>query len=214
MPLASLTVIAKDYPFPDEFSDIIKDEVNVKEVRADRAFESMVSLKLQVNFPKVGARLGQKTKEVIPAVKAGKWHQQKDGSIEVAGVTLEPDEFTLLLEAKPEIKDSAAPLSTNDALVVLDTNVTPELEAEGIARDLVRMIQQARKDAGLDVSDRISLYLDSSEQVAKAVASHRDYLMEQTLTVELLGEKPDSQEFSVENTLDEQKVVISFTKAA
>lgn len=214
LPLASLTVIAKNYPFPDEFSDIIKDEVNVKEVRADRAFESMVSLKLQVNFPKVGARLGQKTKEVIPAVKAGRWQQMKDGSIEVAGVTLEPDEFTLLLEAQPEIKDSAAPLSTNDALVVLDTNVTPELEAEGIARDLVRMIQQARKDAGLDVSDRISLYLDSSEQVAKAVASHRDYLMEQTLTVELLDVRPKAQEFSAESTLDDQKVTISFSKAA
>jgi len=214
LPLQSLTVIAKGYPFPDEFIDIIRDEVNVKEVRADRAFDNTVTLKLQVNFPKIGARLGQKTKEVIPAVKAGKWQQMKDGSIEVAGVTLEPGEFTLLLEAKPEMKDSASPLSTNDALVVLDTNVTPELEAEGIARDLVRMIQQARKDAGLNVSDRIELYLGASEQVTRAVAVHREYVMEQTLAVEMLDKKPKKQDFSTENTLDDQKVVISFSKAA
>jgi isoleucyl-tRNA synthetase len=214
LPLASLTVIAKEYPFPDEFSDIIRDEVNVKEVRADRAFESMVDLKLQVNFPKIGARLGQKTKEVIPAIKSGKWQQLKDGSVEVAGVTLQPDEYTLLLEAKPEIKDSAAPLSTNDALVVLDTNVTQELESEGIARDLVRMIQQARKDAGLNVSDRISLYLDSSAQVVKAIAAHKDYVMEQTLAVEVLDKKPKKEDYSAENMIDDQKVIISLSKAA
>lgn len=214
LPLASLTVIAKEYSFPAEFTDIIQDEVNVKSVRADRAFDSVVTLKLQVNFPKIGARLGSKTKDIVQAVKSGQWKQRGDGGIDIAGVELNPDDFTLLLEAKAEIKDSAAPLSTNDALVVLDTNITPELEAEGIARDLVRMIQQARKDAGLNVSDRISLHLDASDTITSAVESHKAYVMAQTLAIEVLDKKPKKQDFSAENTIDDQKIIISFSKAA
>jgi isoleucyl-tRNA synthetase len=214
LPLQSLTVIARDYTFPQEFADIIRDEVNVKEVIASNEFDAFASLKLQVNFPKIGARLGPKTKEVIPAVKSGKWQQKPGGVIEVAGVTLEEGEYELLLEARPEIKDSAAPLTSNDALVLLDTAITAELEAEGIARDMVRAIQQARKDAALNVSDRINLHLDAPEAIANAVRTHMDYVLEQTLAVELLDKKPAQKTFSSENTIDDQKILITFSVAA
>ena len=69
--------------------------------------------------------------------------------------------------------------------VVLDTLVTPELEAEGLARDVVRAVQQARKDAGLDVSDRISLTLGGSAETRAAVTAHRDLIARETLATAL-----------------------------
>ncbi|MDE3061409.1 MAG: isoleucine--tRNA ligase, partial [Pseudomonadota bacterium] len=162
----------------------------------------------------LGKRLPEKMKQIIPASKKGEGKQLPDGSVDISGEKLLPQDYTLQLEPKPEYKDRAQALSTNDALVILDTAVTPELEAEGIARDVVRMVQQARKDAGLNVSDRIRLHLAAPEAVSKAVAAHKDYLMEQTLSVELSEQKLEKPAFSAENTLDDQKIVISLAVAA
>lgn len=169
-------------------------------------------------------------KKIIPASKKGEWELLETHEtlgmatkVKVAGEVLintfytnengEIDyEFTINLE--PKNKKGAQALSTNDALVILDTTITPELEAEGIARDMVRMIQQARKDANLNVSDRIRLHLDAPEAISKAVQTHKNYIMEQTLAVEFSGQKPANPTFTAENTLDDQKIVISILVAA
>ena len=74
--------------------------------------------------------------------------------------------------------------------VVLDTEVTPELAAEGLARDLVRAVQQARRDAGLDVSDRISLTVLGDQQVWEATVAHQALIVEETLATQF-GSAPD-----------------------
>jgi len=191
---------------------IIRDEVNVKEIHTDISFNNVATLKLSINSAILGKRLPEKMKQILPASKKGEW-KQVDNTVEIAGEKLLPGEYTLQLEPKPEYKDRAQALSTNDALVILDTTITPELEAEGIARDLVRMIQQARKDADLDVSDRIDLHLDAPGNIVDALKTHAGYVMEQTLS-KLSEKKPEKAAFSVENVLDDQKVVISFSIAA
>jgi isoleucyl-tRNA synthetase len=100
------------------------------------------------------------------------------------GVTLEPGEFVLQLQPKDGI--TAAALSTNDVVLVLDTEVTPELEAEGVARDFVRLVQQARKDAGLHVSDRIRLTVEVDSVTTAALEAHRAYIEEQVLASEFV----------------------------
>ena len=92
--------------------------------------------------------------------------------------------------------------------------MTPELEAEGIARDMVRAIQQARKDAALNVSDRIALHIDAPEAISRAIISHKAYVMEQTLCTEMLAQKPAQKLFSAENEIDDKKVVITLQLAA
>jgi isoleucyl-tRNA synthetase len=69
--------------------------------------------------------------------------------------------------------------------VLLDTTTTPELEAEGLARDLIRAVQQARRTADFDVSDRIRLSLGVDEEAERAVEAHRDLIMSETLTTQL-----------------------------
>jgi isoleucyl-tRNA synthetase len=198
-----------------EIGEIIKDEVNVKVIHIgnfDHDISEYATFKLSINSAVLGKRLPEKMKQILPASKKGEW-KQVDGSVEIAGEKLLAGEYTLQLEPKPEYKDRAQALSTNDALVILDTTITPELEAEGLARDLVRMIQQARKDANFNVSDRIRLSVVAPEAVAKALATHKNYVMEQTLATDISDKPLEKAAFSTENMLDDQKVTISLSLA-
>ncbi len=215
-PLASLKLVAAPVEIMGNrgLISLIEDEVNVKAITVEDDLAKYATLKLSINSAVLGKRLPEKMKQILPASKKGEW-KQVSGSVEIAGEILLAGEFILQLEPTPEYKDKAQPLSTNDALVILDTDITPELEAEGIARDLVRMIQQARKDSGLNVSDRIHLHLDASADILKAAKLHRDYIMEQTLTVDLSENKPEGAlSFGGTAAGDEPKVVISLVKAA
>src|SRR5690606_10533464 len=137
---------------------------------------------VQVNLPVVGKKLGGQVKAVMYAAKMGEWVLNPDKSLTLAGVTLQEGEYIVQLEPKPEYQGKAQGLSSNDALVILDLTVTPELEQESRARDVVRMIPQARKDADLDVSSRTALKLQASSAVSAAITTHSAYIQEQTLS--------------------------------
>jgi len=104
--------------------------------------------------------------------------------VRVAGFELGADEYTLLLQAKDGV--ACEPLPTSDAIVTLDLSLTPELVAEGQARDVVRAIQQARKEADLHVSDRVRVALELPAEWKSAVARFRDYVSAQTLASSLV----------------------------
>ncbi len=97
--------------------------------------------------------------------------------------TLEPGEFELRLDAREGV--AAQSLPSGEAVVLLDLELSEELVQEGLARDLVRAVQQTRKEAGLHVSDRIRLALSLSGELEQAAARFRDYVGEQTLAVEV-----------------------------
>ena len=96
--------------------------------------------------------------------------------------------------------------------VILDTHVTPELEAEGIARDLVRLIQQTRKDADLHVSDRIELWLNVPADLQKAIATHSEFIQSETLTLSLSFEDQPAQIYTAEHSLQDQSITIALRK--
>jgi isoleucyl-tRNA synthetase len=128
--------------------------------------------------------LGGDTQKVIRAVKAGEWHQDADGTVTAAGIELLPGEYSERLvpgEAVDGATNVTAALPGSSGLVVLDTEVTPELAAEGLAKDVVRLVQQARREARLDVSDRVTVTLDSPEDVLAAVRAHEEFLAGEVL---------------------------------
>ena len=182
-PLASLTVAGRGGERLRPYLDLIADEVNVKEVRLSDEIEEFATVRLQVNARLLGPRLGADMKKVLQAAKQGSWQAAEKGGVEVAGQTLAPGEFDLLLQAREAV--ACEPLPGNDAIVVLDLALTVELVQEGAARDLVRVVQQARKEAGLHVSDRIELALSLPASLEEAVHRHRDYVSEQTLAERL-----------------------------
>jgi isoleucyl-tRNA synthetase len=156
LPLARLTVAVPGADRLGPFAGLIADEVNVKEVVLSDDVASVATPVLTVVPALLGPRLGSATQQVIKAVKAGEWTVEGDTVI-VGGIPLRSGEYTMTLAASGD--GATAPLAGGDGVVVLDVSVTPELEAEGAARDLVRLVQQARRDAGLHVSDRIHLTL-------------------------------------------------------
>lgn len=213
-PLASLTVYKSAIKTQaDYFASLIADETNVKDVRFEEDLEKVASLKLKINFPIAGKRLGGKMKDVGAAAKAGKWEKDASGAIMVGGEKMEFGEYELLLESK--ISKGAQPLASNDALVVLDLEITPELEAEGLVRDVIRLIQESRKTANLNIADRIRLRVTASPEVEKAVESFSGFIAEQVLASSVAtGACQGGAEHKLEHTLEGKPVIISFSRDA
>jgi isoleucyl-tRNA synthetase len=181
-PLASLTVAGRDSERLAAYGGLIQDEVNVKRVTLTPEIESYASFRLQVNSRALGPRLGRETQDVIAASKRGEW-ELAGGEVVVAGHRLSGEEYALLVDPKEGIACELLPDRTS--IVVLDLELDDALVQEGRARDVVRVVQQARKEAGLHVSDRIRLLLSLPEGWREAVDRHRDYVSEQTLASDL-----------------------------
>lgn len=179
LPLASLTVAGSGIEAIKPHVPLIKDELNVKDVRFSNNPDEFASYQLAVNARAIGPRLGEKMKTVLADAKSGKWSIKKDGTVTVGDVVLQENEFTLRLISKEGISSQA--LSGGNGVVVLDTKVTPDLEEEGLARDLVRLVQQARKESGFHVSDHITLSLGVDEGLRSIITKHKEYVTEQTL---------------------------------
>ncbi len=214
-PLACLTLYGADAEALSPFTALIQEEVNVKEIALSAALEEVAEKKLQIHFPVCGKRLGPQMKQVAAAAKQGAWeYREEDGQarIEIAGEVLAPEEFTLQLTPKDGVAGAQA-VSTQDMLVVLDTELTESLKQEGLARDLIRLIQQARKDADLHISDRITLALDVPEGLASAVKTHQQYIEEQTLSTLSLA-APKGYAHTAEHALEGASVRFGFSLAA
>jgi isoleucyl-tRNA synthetase len=181
-PLAKLIVAGPGAKRLAPYLDLVRDEVNVKEVELSEEIEAFASVRLQLNARALGPRLGGEMKKTLAAAKAGDWKRDAEGVV-VAGQRLEPGEYTLLLEAKPGVACQA--LASGEMIAVLDFELTQALVQEGLARDLVRMVQQARRDAGLHVADRIRLSLALGGEAREAVRAFAAYVQEQTLASEL-----------------------------
>jgi isoleucyl-tRNA synthetase len=186
LPLASLAVAHPDAGSLAPFAGLVCEEVNVKSVELSADPASLGTFELTVNPRLLGPRLGAKVQEVIRAVKAGAWERSGE-TIVAAGVELGPGEYELRLAAGPSPGGgSTAALPGQTGLVALDTRVTPELAAEGTARDVVRLVQQARKDAGLAVSDRIRLTLGADGPAGDALRAHAGFVTAETLATSLV----------------------------
>jgi isoleucyl-tRNA synthetase len=179
-PLSRLIVAASDASTLAPVLELIRDEVNVKTVELTDDVAAYGRFELTVNARACGPRLGGDTQKVIRAVKEGDWERGPDGVLTAAGIPLLDGEYTERLVAADPTDTAALPAGSG--LVVLDTALSAGLVAEGIAKDLVRVVQQARKRAGLAVTDRIVLTMDAPRAL---VAAAREY--EQFIAAEVLA---------------------------
>jgi isoleucyl-tRNA synthetase len=198
LPLQQVTIASADSEILQGFEDIIKDEVNVREVTLTTDVASVASHELQVVPAVVGPRLGKNTQAVIVAVKKGDWTQDGD-EIVVAGERLSPGEYSLKMVTRSDTASAA--LSAGRGIVLLDTTVNAELEAEGLARDVIRAVQQARREAQLDVSDRIDLVIGAEVEVIEVLEPHRGFIAEETLALTLTWDATIARETSIEGTM-------------
>jgi len=181
LPLARASVAGAAAARVGPFTDLIQDELNVKAVEVVPDLAAFGSFDLKPNARALGPRVGSRMKEILAAARAGDWERTAAG-VRVAGVDLAPAEYELRLVPATDAGELAIQaLPGGDAAIALDVAVTPELEREGLARDVVRLIQIARKEAGLHVSDRIRLVVDGAPAIGAALEAHEGYVLEQTL---------------------------------
>jgi isoleucyl-tRNA synthetase len=219
LPLRELTVVTTDPAGFEPFTGIVRDELNVKDVRvldvADaHGSDFGISQRLTVNARAAGPRLGRDVQTAIKGSKSGDWSVADDGTVTSGGLALVEGEYALETVVEGGTGGTlATAMLPGGGFVVLDTEVTPELAREGIARDLVRAVQQARKDADLDVSDRILLEVSGDEEVEAAVEAHRELLAAETLATEVAAlMAPDGERVTVVTVGDGHKAHVRVTR--
>jgi isoleucyl-tRNA synthetase len=167
----------------DALLSLVADEVNVKVIELIGDESELVERRVKVLLPRVGKRLGPKIPEVMAAAREGRFELLPDGSVELAGVTLAPDDVEIQASPKP----GTAVAHDQGLVAVIDTRLTPELLAEGDARELQRAIQDLRREAGLALDDRIDLWVGT---VPAGVAGHLESVATETLARLAVGEPP------------------------
>jgi isoleucyl-tRNA synthetase len=166
-----------------ELLRLIADEINVKTVTVIDDESALVERRVKPLLPRIGKRLGASIPAVMAAARSGDVRFEPDGSVTLAGITLAPDEVEIQATPRP-----GTAVAENDGLVVvLDTELTPELVAEGDARELQRAIQDLRKEAALELDDQVELWI---EGLPPAVARHLPSVAAETLATLAEGEAP------------------------
>ncbi|OHQ53342.1 isoleucine--tRNA ligase [Corynebacterium sp. HMSC070H05] len=181
LPLPKLTVALPEADLLEPFRSTIRDEVNVKDVELTADVDSAGSFEVVVNAKIAGPKLGKDVQRAIKNVKAGNYERRGDDVVVDGDIVLTPELYTERLVA--ENPESTARVDADAAvgLVVLDTNVTEELEAEGWAADVIRGLQDARKREGLEVSDRIAVVLAVPAEKEEWARRHAEHIAAETL---------------------------------
>ena len=188
-PLQSVTFVGLGVKnLSDEMQQLVLDEINVKEwINLDKNLISHYgNFKLQLHLPIIGKRIPQNVKDIISNTKAGNWKIQ-DNKVVAGDIDLFQGEYTLKLEPKESTLNNCCAIDSNDGLVVLDLEINNELQLEGIARDIIRFIQQTRKEVGLNVTDKIeSIVISNDKLISEAINHWKKFICEQTLSNDIL----------------------------
>jgi isoleucyl-tRNA synthetase len=218
-PLPAVLVVTPDPSVrgQPELVDLLADELNVKEVRFLDDAQPYVTVEVKPRFDRLGPKYGGRVQAVAAALRTMPAHQVadtlaagRDLVLTVGGETirLDPDEVEVRLRTAPGF----AAESAGGQVVILDTTLDPALTREGQARELVHHIQQLRKERGLEVSDRIRLHLSKDAGLEAVVASHRAYIMAETLTTDLTWDAEAHPE-AKEVRIDALRARIALTRA-
>jgi isoleucyl-tRNA synthetase len=182
LPGASRGALSPDSAVADELRAQITDELNVRDIEWIGDESEMVERSLYPLLPVLGPRRGKAVGPIMAAARNGDWTVNDDGTVTVAGISLQPDEFELTARARPghEVAEEG------DLLVALDTTLDPELEAAGFAREVGHRLQALRREAGFEISDRVVVAIGLSGEAAERLEAHRQWLLTELLAIELL----------------------------
>ena len=189
-PVSKVLVDGKYEDVISDVVDLIKEELNVKEVVFAKSLEEYMNFSLKPNFKVLGPVLGAKMKlfagalaklnanEVVPKLEAG-----EKVNVDLDGEAFEFDKEHVLVNI--DAKEGFDVAMANNIFVILDTHLTQELIDEGYVREFISKIQQIRKASNFEVLDHIEIEFNSDDEISKAVESFKDYIKTETLAVEI-----------------------------
>ena len=204
-PLSQLTIIHKNKDLLREISKLesyIESELNVKKVVYSEDEDKFIKLYAKPNSPVLGKRFGKefgKFRQAISKMTASDLlNLEKAGEIEIMGEKLSPSDILIFREAK----EGSEAISNRFISIELDCNLTDDLIAEGLAREVVNRIQKSRKELGFNVSDRIQITYNGSDRISHIIQVHKEYISRETLAVSLehgVLNKPNQLEYSIDS---------------
>ena len=202
----------------EKYGELMSDELNVKKVRLLDTSEEAVSFVVKPLPKQLGQKYGNKFPAIAKAVNAMDANAIAPSLLagQPLKVTADGQDYDILpeeVEVRAQAKEGFAVANDGAYLVALVTHLTPELVREGQAREFVRRVQDLRKTAGLDVADRIKVYVTATLGLKEAIEANRDYVTAETLTVELSYSEPVPGSAMTEDEFDGEKMLIGLMKA-
>jgi isoleucyl-tRNA synthetase len=214
-PLAKALVHAESgtSQLPNYLTDIVKDELNVKKIEFVGKAGQLVTYRLQPNNTRLGPQFGQDFPKLRAAIEAADAAESKAlldaGEVVTVKIGKETVELTVLdLIVNSQPTEGLAVAADKGVTVGLDTAITPELKSEGLARELVRRIQDLRKKANFNIEDRINTYYQTDGELTAVFSHWADYIKAETLSEQLTAGEASAGAFSEEQKVDGQKVVL------
>lgn len=189
-PLGKILVDGKFEQLIGDMTDLIKEELNVKEVVFEKQLDEYMNYGLKPNFKVAGPALGAKIKAFGGALAKADPAALVE-AMESAGeakILMDGEEMTItkdMVEIQISAKEGFTVSMENNLFTILDTAITPELLAEGYAREVVSKIQQMRKQKDFEMMDQIHIFYQADEEVTEAITAHQAYIMKETLAVEM-----------------------------
>jgi isoleucyl-tRNA synthetase len=181
LPSANRGSLSADASVADELRSQVVDELNVRAMELIGDESEMVERSLYPLLPVLGPRHGKAVGAIMAGARSGDWSVNDDGTATVGGIALQADEFELTARAR----QGHAVAEDGDLLVALDTTLDPELEAEGLAREVAHRLQAMRRAAGFEISDRVRVAIGGSGAALERLGPHRDWLAAELLATEL-----------------------------
>tara|TARA_Y100000768_G_scaffold369401_1_gene334270 strand:+ start:6895 stop:10038 length:3144 start_codon:yes stop_codon:yes gene_type:complete len=178
-PLKEITIVGDDISWLNDFENYILEEVNAKSMILDENSDSLYRNKIKINLRKMGPKLGKNTKKYMEAANNFNWQMNEDKTINILDMVLQEDEYILEKESNPGTETRE--INDGKIIVSLNIDIDDELRVEGVARDILRAVQNKRKDENLDISDKIIINITGEKIVKEAVSKFGNYITTNSL---------------------------------
>ncbi len=202
LPLNAISIFGQGTNLNNELQELIKDELNVKNVTFGNDFSQFDCTKIiNLDASKVAKRIGKDFQTVLKQAKQGVYEEVENGII-IANHKISPDEYEIQIKLNSAEENYTS--LEGKFLIVLDITITKELEMEGIARDFIRMVQNNRKEKNLELSQKISLVLNFSQEnlTKEAIFANIEYIKEQVLATSVQLEPTNGTVFNEDLSFD------------
>ena len=198
LPLNSITISGENFALNQELQNLIQEELNVKNVIFENDISKFDCTKIiNIDASKVAKRIGKDFQTVLKQAKQGIYNEVEDG-IEISGHNIFKSEYEIQIKLNSDEENYTS--LDGKFLIILDITITKELEMEGIARDFIRMVQNERKEKNLELSQKISLILNFSQEnlTKEAIFANIEYIKEQVLATNIQLENASGTVFNEE----------------
>ena len=189
-PLNLLTIQSNKGNWVKEYFELIKEEVNVKNINIEEVKNHENLVQLKINPRLLGPRIGKKVQECIQLAKEGKW-KEKNGIVVIGDFELNEGEYEIetVINEDPSIQS----IEGTDFIVEMDLSIDEKLKKEGVARDLVRAVQTTRREKQFDVSDFIKINLTGDKYLIDSVIQNLEFVKNQILAKEVVFDDKDNE---------------------